>query len=198
MNWTWVSWLSLCHEFHGKRVISLRWVSVFVTLYLLDLTGKSKHKACPYQLYQAFSILYWQPPESPLWCEVEELWEKQHEDHVVRSLVFSWRKAPNLWPLTPRNLCFIWQSCIGKSTPWLPTNSMFSICGLTGSRSQRICHCGHRKPMSMAMFTLLKIHISRGTPSDSTCKMCVDQSHKTAALIISRQRCRLRWKRLSG
>lgn len=50
--------------------------------YLLDLTGKSKRKASSYQLYQTFSFLYWRPPESPLRREVEELWEKRHEDHV--------------------------------------------------------------------------------------------------------------------
>ena len=54
--------------------------------YLLDLTGKSKRKARPYQLYQAYSIRYWQPLESPVRRELVEFWEKRHEESV-RSLL---------------------------------------------------------------------------------------------------------------
>jgi hypothetical protein len=53
---------------------------------LLNLTGKSKRKTRPHQLHQAFSILYWQPSESPLRRELEELWEKRHKEEVRKML----------------------------------------------------------------------------------------------------------------
>ena len=43
---------------------------------VLDLSGKSKRKKRPYQLYQAYSILYWQLKDSPLRHEVEDLWTR--------------------------------------------------------------------------------------------------------------------------
>ena len=50
--------------------------------YLLDLTGKFKCRTRPYQLHQAFSVLHWQPPESPLRQELKKLWEDRNEEHV--------------------------------------------------------------------------------------------------------------------
>lgn len=54
--------------------------------YLLDLSGRSKRKAHPYQPHQAFSILYWKPPGSPLRQEVDELWNNRHEDGIRETL----------------------------------------------------------------------------------------------------------------
>jgi len=46
----------------------------------LDLTGRSARKKPPYQLHQAFSVLYWRPMDSPLRREVDDLWAKRQED----------------------------------------------------------------------------------------------------------------------
>lgn len=50
--------------------------------HVLDLSGKSRRKKRPYQLHQAFSILYWRPLDSPLRDEVEDLWTRRTEDSV--------------------------------------------------------------------------------------------------------------------
>jgi hypothetical protein len=49
---------------------------------LIDLSGKLKCKKLPYKLHQAFSILYWRPPDSPLRLEVESFWTRRREDSV--------------------------------------------------------------------------------------------------------------------
>lgn len=52
----------------------------------LDLTGRSARKKPPYQLHQAFSVLYWRPNDSPLRREVNSLWEKRHDNAVKECL----------------------------------------------------------------------------------------------------------------
>jgi len=73
---------------------------------LLDLTGKSRRKTRPYQLHQAFSVLYWQPPESPLREEVKELWEKRNEAAVREKLSPFLREALKSSPSTSEKLMF--------------------------------------------------------------------------------------------
>ena len=53
---------------------------------VLDLSGKSGRKKPPYQLHQAFSVLYWKPQDSPLRREVQDLWERRDEDPVRETL----------------------------------------------------------------------------------------------------------------
>ena len=53
---------------------------------LLDLSGKSRRKKPPYQLHQAFSVLYWKPKDSPLRREVLDLWERRNEASVRETL----------------------------------------------------------------------------------------------------------------
>lgn len=52
----------------------------------LDLTGRSARKKPPYQLHQAFLVLYWRPSNSPLRHEVTDLWEKRQDSTVHRRL----------------------------------------------------------------------------------------------------------------
>jgi len=61
--------------------------------HVLDLSGKSKRKKPPYQLHQAYSILYWQPADSPLRSEVEDLWTRRKEDSVRELLKPFLKKA---------------------------------------------------------------------------------------------------------
>ena len=56
------------------------------TPHILDLSGKSKRKKTPYQPHQAYSVLYWQPVDSPLRLEVEDLWARRNEDSVHETL----------------------------------------------------------------------------------------------------------------
>ena len=53
---------------------------------VLNLSGKSKRKKPPYQLYQAYSILHWRPKDSPLRQEVEDLWARRNESSVQEVL----------------------------------------------------------------------------------------------------------------
>ena len=72
---------------------------------VLDLTGKSRRKTRPHQLHQAFSILNWRPPGPPLRQEIEDLWEKWHEDVVYELLgPFLKEAAKSLTPKTERFL----------------------------------------------------------------------------------------------
>ena len=53
---------------------------------VLNLSGNSKRKKPPYQLYQAYSICYWRPDGSPLRQEVEDLWARRTESSVQELL----------------------------------------------------------------------------------------------------------------
>ena len=58
----------------------------------LDLTGRSARKKPPYQLHQAFSVLYWRPQGSPLRHEVDDLWAKR-QDNATCGLLNSFVKS---------------------------------------------------------------------------------------------------------
>ena len=77
---------------------------------MLDLTGKSRRKIRPHQLYQAFSILYWRPPGASLRQEVEDLWEKRHEDGV-RELLGPFLKEA-VKSLTPKSEKFLFHMAV--------------------------------------------------------------------------------------
>ena len=50
------------------------------------MTGRSARKKPPYQLHQAFSVLYWRPSDSLLRRKVDDLWAKREDDTVRKSL----------------------------------------------------------------------------------------------------------------
>ena len=53
---------------------------------LLDLAGKSNRKPAPLQLYQAYSVRFSRPKDSPVRQEVEDLWNRREEKSVVDQL----------------------------------------------------------------------------------------------------------------
>ena len=73
---------------------------------VLDLSGKSKRKGAPYQLHQAFSILYWRPQDSPLRLEVESLWIRRDEDSVHEILKPFLKEAVKTSTSTSEKLVF--------------------------------------------------------------------------------------------
>ena len=53
---------------------------------LLDLTGKANRKVALLQFHHAYSIRFFQPENSPLHQEVEDLWNRWEEKVVIDQL----------------------------------------------------------------------------------------------------------------
>jgi hypothetical protein len=47
------------------------------------LTGRSQRKPAPLQFHQAFSVRFFQPKDSPLRKEVDDLWKRRGEKEVI-------------------------------------------------------------------------------------------------------------------
>jgi hypothetical protein len=69
-----------------KKVRRKRPVPTSQSKVILDPTGKSSRKPVPLQPYQAYSARYFQPEDSPLRGEVEDLWQRREEQEVVDML----------------------------------------------------------------------------------------------------------------
>ena len=50
------------------------------------MTGKGARRPSPLQDYQAYSVIHYQPEDSPLREEVEDLWARRKEKDVVDKL----------------------------------------------------------------------------------------------------------------
>ena len=70
------------------------------------MTGKSNRKARPYQLYQAYSVLYWRPPKSPVRQELEDFWGKRHEEGIRNKLRPFLKEAIGSSPAKSEKLVF--------------------------------------------------------------------------------------------
>lgn len=47
------------------------------------MTGKNDRKPAPYQFHHAYSVRFFQPKDSPLRTEVQDLWKRREEQSVV-------------------------------------------------------------------------------------------------------------------
>ena len=50
------------------------------------MTGKSSRKPAPHQFHHAYSLCFYQPKDSPLRQEVEDLWNRRKEKSVIDQL----------------------------------------------------------------------------------------------------------------
>ena len=62
------------------------------------MTGKTNRKPTPYQLYQAYSVNYYQQAGSELHKQVKDLWDKHKEQPTIDLLSpYGWDGGPEKW-----------------------------------------------------------------------------------------------------
>jgi len=168
----------------------------------LDLTGRSRRKTRPYQLYQAFSILYWRPPESPLRQELNELWERRHEESVSEMLSPFLEEAVESSTSTSEK--FVFHVAVMRWKVSTLADEELDVLRSWIKGQQKLKEQARVSPWMQeadeyddALFAE-NAHIQRYVIRTLMTMTSVDELHKTAVSIAFHQRCKQRSMRSNG